>query len=347
MDIKTVACTILGPRVGRFHDENGRLLNKPHTFPGHSVVLQSLGAFFLWFGCTYRQHLLFRQDTICNFHLFPQLILTTNIVFVISPQITFQLRLLLQGYGFICGSAVLLVTNTISKSDIAAKAVVNATLSAATAGASALLINMYICRCKDSNENKEKNLVFSLRMTTHGIVSGLVAISSGCATVDLFGSILIGIVASVIFIYGEKLIEYNKIDDVTSGISIFFFNGIWSMISTGLLSSPTGMKNAYGTDQYIGLFYEIAQQSDYSMNGILFTNQLIGICLIIVWAVISTVPLFVLFDYYGLLRSPIYDQVAGLDVSFHGGGTVAGKLEGENDLQEYSQRGHDNDILLN
>lgn len=41
---------ILGPRRGRFHDEEGRKLDKPKDFPGHSMALQMLGTMILWFG---------------------------------------------------------------------------------------------------------------------------------------------------------------------------------------------------------------------------------------------------------------------------------------------------------
>lgn len=44
------ATMILGPRRGRFHDEEGRKLDKPREFPGHSMALQMLGTFILWFG---------------------------------------------------------------------------------------------------------------------------------------------------------------------------------------------------------------------------------------------------------------------------------------------------------
>jgi ammonia channel protein AmtB len=37
------ATLILGPRRGRFHDETGRRLDKPKSFPGHSVALQVRG----------------------------------------------------------------------------------------------------------------------------------------------------------------------------------------------------------------------------------------------------------------------------------------------------------------
>jgi ammonium transporter, Amt family len=45
-----VAAIVLGPRKGRFYDEDGNPLENPTAFPPHSVSLQILGTFILWFG---------------------------------------------------------------------------------------------------------------------------------------------------------------------------------------------------------------------------------------------------------------------------------------------------------
>jgi ammonium transporter, Amt family len=45
-----IAAIILGPRLGRFHDADGNLLEEPKSFPPHNVGLQVLGTFILWFG---------------------------------------------------------------------------------------------------------------------------------------------------------------------------------------------------------------------------------------------------------------------------------------------------------
>jgi len=45
-----VAAIILGPRLGRFYDAEGKPLAEPRDFPPHSVALQVLGTFILWFG---------------------------------------------------------------------------------------------------------------------------------------------------------------------------------------------------------------------------------------------------------------------------------------------------------
>lgn len=45
-----VAAIILGPRIGRFYDADGNKLAEPLNFRPHSVSLQVLGTFILWFG---------------------------------------------------------------------------------------------------------------------------------------------------------------------------------------------------------------------------------------------------------------------------------------------------------
>lgn len=44
------ATIILSPRKGRFYDNNGNLLEEPREYDPHSVALQFLSTFCLWFG---------------------------------------------------------------------------------------------------------------------------------------------------------------------------------------------------------------------------------------------------------------------------------------------------------
>lgn len=45
-----VSAVILGPRHGRFYNNDGEPLTKPKAIPGHSVSLQLMGVLALWFG---------------------------------------------------------------------------------------------------------------------------------------------------------------------------------------------------------------------------------------------------------------------------------------------------------
>jgi ammonium transporter, Amt family len=49
--VGALACVlVVGNRVGRFHDRDGNVLDPPVDMPPHSVTLQFLGTFCLWFG---------------------------------------------------------------------------------------------------------------------------------------------------------------------------------------------------------------------------------------------------------------------------------------------------------
>ena len=45
-----VAALILGPHLGHFYDEDGIPLEEPKEISAHSVTLQFLATFCLWFG---------------------------------------------------------------------------------------------------------------------------------------------------------------------------------------------------------------------------------------------------------------------------------------------------------
>jgi len=57
-----IAAIVLGPRQGRFYDTEGNVLDTPGDFPPHSVALQVLGTFVLWFGCTYPYKYIHRKS---------------------------------------------------------------------------------------------------------------------------------------------------------------------------------------------------------------------------------------------------------------------------------------------
>lgn len=48
-----IAAINLGPRQGRFYDDEGNPLEEPCPLRGHSMALQLLGTLILWFGCKF------------------------------------------------------------------------------------------------------------------------------------------------------------------------------------------------------------------------------------------------------------------------------------------------------
>jgi Amt family ammonium transporter len=114
----------------------------------------------------------------------------------------------------------------------------------------------------------------------NGCLSGLVAITAGCGTVENWAAVCIGAVAGLIYLGGSAFLIRCRIDDAVDAIPVHMFNGIWGVISTGLLSSPGGVKDAYGTSEYAGWFYEVSRGS---LDATLFLNQILCVLFVCGW----------------------------------------------------------------
>jgi ammonium transporter, Amt family len=116
---------VLGGRIGRFYDADGNVLDEPGDFPPHSVALQFLGTFALWFGW----------------------------------------------YGFNPGS----VLTVSSLSGVAALVTANTTLSACAGAVSAMFTSTFFDWWFTGIHT------YDAVYTMNGCLTGLVAITGGCA----------------------------------------------------------------------------------------------------------------------------------------------------------------------
>jgi hypothetical protein len=89
------------------------------------------------------------------------------------------------------------------------------------------------------------------------------------------------------------------------------------LIATGLFASPRLLSIAYENDDNPGLFYTFGQGKP---NGILFACQLVTILFIVGWTLVTMLPFFFWLNYRGWFRSDSYEEIIGLDISYHGGG---------------------------
>ena len=70
-----------------------------------------------------------------------------------------------------------------------------------------------------------------------GFLSGLVGVS-GCANqLEPYGALSIGIVSSIVYIAGCKLLEILHIDDPIEVVPVNMFCGIWGAIATGFFDN--------------------------------------------------------------------------------------------------------------
>ena len=77
-------------------------------------------------------------------------------------------------------------------------------------------------------------------MLANGTLAGLVAITAPCAFVTAPSAVLIGGVAGVLVCASVFFIERNlRIDDPVGAISVHGVNGLWGILSLGLLADGT------------------------------------------------------------------------------------------------------------
>mmetsp|Transcript_36215 Transcript_36215/g.55354 ORF Transcript_36215/g.55354 Transcript_36215/m.55354 type:complete len:555 (+) Transcript_36215:360-2024(+) len=265
-----IATYILGPRTGRFYDRRGRKLDKPKPFPGHSVALQVLGAFILWFGW----------------------------------------------YGFNAGSITTVTKDGNGK--IASLAAVNTTLAAASGCVSALFTNLII------KERKTGEATFNLIRAYNGCLAGLVSITAGCAVLEPWAAIITGFIGGLLYLGVSTLLVRLRLDDAVDAIPVHMTNGVWGLISVGLLASTNRLEAVYGRSEHPGWFYSWSQGS---ADGTLLGIQLCGILFIGSWVTVIMLPFFLWLNYLGWFRADSLEEVVGLDISYHGQSFGSGSEE--------------------
>ncbi len=144
-----------------------------------------------------------------------------------------------------------------------------------------------------------KNKKPDVSMTLNGSLAGLVAITAGCAAVDVAGAFFIGAVAGILVVVAVEVIDQKlHVDDPVGAIAVHGCNGLWGTIACGLFSTSTGLF-------YTGSFAQLAV-------------QLIGIAAIAAWTIVCMILLFRILKRTVGLRASRVEEVEGLDKHEHG-----------------------------
>ena len=147
-----------------------------------------------------------------------------------------------------------------------------------------------------------KNGKPDVSMSLNGSLAGLVAITAGCHTVDILGSLIIGIVAGILVVIAVEVVDSKlKVDDPVGAVAVHMCNGIWGTIAVGIFSKD---ENTLGL-LYGGGFTQLGKQA----LGIL--------CIGVYTAVLMTLIFFVIKKTIGL-RASKDEEVKGLDLTEHG-----------------------------
>lgn len=129
---------------------------------------------------------------------------------------------------------------------------------------------------------------FDVTMGLNGILAGLVGITAGADSVSVGASIIIGLIAGAIVVFGVNLMDRLKLDDPVGAVPVHLLNGVWGTLA-------------------VGVFAE-----EYS-----FLTQLKGVLVIGVFVVsLSFLILIILKKTIGL-RVTEREEVEGLDIHEH------------------------------
>ena len=141
-----------------------------------------------------------------------------------------------------------------------------------------------------------------IEMGANGALAGLVGITAGCAYVDPWAAVVIGLLAGVIMIAGVHVVKLVlKVDDPVGAISVHGICGAWGLLAVGIFVT--------GHNDVEGLIAGNAEQ---------LVPQIIGLLVAAAWGLGAGFILFKALDMTMGLRASEEEEMQGLDIPEHG-----------------------------
>lgn len=144
-----------------------------------------------------------------------------------------------------------------------------------------------------------------------GAVAGLVAVTPACGWVGIGGSLVIGLAAGVVCLWGVNgLKRMLGADDALDVFGVHGVGGILGALLTGIFADPS-----LGG---VGIYDYVANQvADYSISGQV-VSQLWGVGTTIIWSGVVSLVAYKLVDMTIGLRVTEEEEREGLDTVTHG-----------------------------
>ncbi|GAB2214792.1 hypothetical protein Droror1_Dr00019155 [Drosera rotundifolia] len=150
----------------------------------------------------------------------------------------------------------------------------------------------------------------------NGVLGGFVAITSGCSVVEPWAAIICGLVSAWVLIGLNILALRLKFDDPLEAAQLHGGCGAWGLIFTGLFANEEFIVQVYDSGESgVSRPYGLLLGGGWTLLG----SQVVEILSIVVWVSLTMGPLFYALGWLKLLRTPVDDEIAGLDISSHGG----------------------------
>eukprot|EP01122_Echinamoeba_exundans_P008467 TRINITY_DN2813_c0_g1_i1.p1 TRINITY_DN2813_c0_g1~~TRINITY_DN2813_c0_g1_i1.p1 ORF type:complete len:436 (+),score=56.54 TRINITY_DN2813_c0_g1_i1:610-1917(+) len=221
---------------------------------------------------------------------------------------------------------------------VAARIIINTSIAPMIACATALLVGRvwntgisFLSMSKDkrySCRHVFKTTRFDLNNILNGILSGLVVITAGCATLSPGTACVAGFFAGVVYTIGDSVLLWLKIDDPVNASVVHGFVGSLGLLFTAF-SEPAYVQQAYGR-QFPGV-------------GIQFGMQLLAVVVIGAWSGFWSFVLFGLLTKWktnreeqpNVLRIPLDLEEWGADLELNWG---IGRTKLKRTLAQYLSR---------
>jgi Amt family ammonium transporter len=163
----------------------------------------------------------------------------------------------------------------------------------------------------------------------NGLLGGFAAITAGCSVVEPWAAIVCGFMAAIVLIACNILAEKMRYDDPLEAAQLHGGCGAWGIIFTAL----------FAKEEYVNQVYPGKPGRPYGLfmggGGKLLGAHVIQILVIIGWVSATMGPLFFVLNKMKLLRISAEDEMAGMDMTRHGGFAYA-----------YEDESHKNGIQL-
>jgi len=187
-------------------------------------------------------------------------------------------------YGFNAGSTLRITGDNIS---IAARIFSSTTLSAAAGGITACLLE----RVRGVGRQ------WDVATMCNGILSGLVAITAGCATVPAWSALVIGCIAGICYRVGSHVVlEHLAVDDPLDACAIHGANGAWGVLASAIFSADYYVQQVTGDPgRSGGLLYGSGRLLGASVTQLVCT---------IAWSGTLSTAMFAMLRRLGVLRVP-------------------------------------------
>lgn len=143
------------------------------------------------------------------------------------------------------------------------------------------------------------------------LVSGLVSITAGAATLEPYAALLVGSAGALVYLGTSRALLYFQVDDPVDGTGVHFGCGLWGALAVGFFSTERLQAIAGFNHTHYGLAY--------GGGGRLLLCQVIGISVICGIVSVTIVPLFLVLRLFGILRVTSEQEEAGIDEFCHGG----------------------------